>query len=367
MASFTAQHEEFPHDSDDYDEESDGEEEEILQSIPAVPEETAETWKNKGNDLYKVKNYTGAVEAYGRAINLDPTAPLLYTNRAAAYLMTHQFKEVITDCDKAIQLDRACAKAYLRKASALKNLGRLDEALVVLNAGYDSDPNNSAVVQERQAIVAVKNRLTELEEFISNGSYAAALILIDQLYRDLGTQNKEINLKKVECLLKMKRLEEAFNMTNSMMRTTGSGDVELLRVRANCLLAMGEIENAFKHLQQAVKSDPDNTKIRSLYRTVKELQDKKAAGDDAFKRSHWSEAITAWTDCIHLAKDSPSFLAKLHFNRGTALSKQKKHEDAVRDCTKAIYYHAEYTKAYIRRADSYLAMGGPENIQKSIR
>lgn len=44
MASFTAQHEEFPHDSDDYDEESDGEEEEILQSIPAVPEETAETW-----------------------------------------------------------------------------------------------------------------------------------------------------------------------------------------------------------------------------------------------------------------------------------------------------------------------------------
>lgn len=131
--------------------------------------------------------------------------------------MTHQFKEVISDCDKAIQLDRTCSKAYLRKASALKSLGRLDEAFVVLNAGFDSDPNNAAVVQERQAIVAVKNRLTELEDCISSGSYAPALKLIDQLYRDLGTQNKEINLKKVECLLKMKRVEDAYNMTNSLV------------------------------------------------------------------------------------------------------------------------------------------------------
>lgn len=174
--------------------------------------------KNRGNDLYKAKDYSGAIAAYSKAIDLEPSAPLLYTNRAAAYLMTHQFKETILDCDKAIHLDRGCAKAYLRKASALKSLGRLDEALVVLNAGYDSDPNNAAVVQERNAIIGVKNRLTELETFISNGNYGPALLLIDQLSRDLGTQNKEINLKKVECLLKMKRVEEAFNMTNSLVR-----------------------------------------------------------------------------------------------------------------------------------------------------
>lgn len=173
--------------------------------------------KNRGNDLYKNKDYTAAIGAYTKAIDLEPSAPLLYTNRAAAYLMTHQFKEVITDCDKAIQLDRACSKAYLRKASALKSLGRLDEALVVLNAGYDTDPKNAAVVQERNAIIAVNNRLAELEGYISNGSYANALILIDTLSRDLGTQNKGINLKKVECLLKMKRVEEAFNMTNTLV------------------------------------------------------------------------------------------------------------------------------------------------------
>lgn len=151
------------------------------------------------------------------------------------------------------------------------------------------------------------------------------------------------------------------------MRSAANGDVDLLRVRANCLLAMGEVENAFKHLQQAMKSDPDNTTVRAQYRLVKELQEKKAAGDDAFKRQKWPEAITAWTDCLQLAKDSPSFLAKLHYNRATALSKQKQHDDVIKDCTKAIYYNVDYIKAYTRRGDSYLALGGQEKIERAIR
>lgn len=43
MASFAAEREEFPHDSDDYDEETD-DEVETLRSIPVVPQETSETW-----------------------------------------------------------------------------------------------------------------------------------------------------------------------------------------------------------------------------------------------------------------------------------------------------------------------------------
>lgn len=150
------------------------------------------------------------------------------------------------------------------------------------------------------------------------------------------------------------------------MRTAANGDVELLKLRASCLLALGDIENAFKHLQQAVKSDPDNVLVRQQYRMVREIQDKKNAGDEAFKLNRIPEAITAWTECISLSKDSPSFLAKLHFNRGMALAKQKQHDEACKDYTKAIYYNADYTKAYIRRSESYLALGGPEKIQRAI-
>jgi DnaJ homolog subfamily C member 7 len=151
-----------------------------------------------------------------------------------------------------------------------------------------------------------------------------------------------------------------------MRSANGHSDVDLLRVRAQCLLAMGEMDSAFKHLQQAMKADPDNTTVRSIYRSVKDLQERKQIGDDAFARGRWQEAYTSWSECINLAKESPSFLAKLYLNRGIALSKQKKQEDAIKDYTKAIYYNDEYLKAYIKRSEAYLAIGGPEKIQRGI-
>lgn len=151
------------------------------------------------------------------------------------------------------------------------------------------------------------------------------------------------------------------------MKTALNGDVELLGLRAQCLFSMGDVENALKHLQQAVRSDPDNTSIRAQYRLIREIDDKKTNGDEHFKRNEFNHAIDAWTHVIHLAKDSPLFVAKVYMNRATALFKQKKHEDAIKDCTKSIYYNHTYVKAYIRRAECYLALGGPENIEKSIK
>ena len=33
-------------------------------------------------------------------------------------------------------------------------------------------------------------------------------------------------------------------------------------------MEMGDLENAFKHLQQAVRSDPDNSTLRAEYKLV---------------------------------------------------------------------------------------------------
>lgn len=146
-----------------------------------------------------------------------------------------------------------------------------------------------------------------------------------------------------------------------------NGDIDLLRLRAQCLLAMGDVENAVKHLQQAMRSDPDNTKVRSQYRLVRDIQEKKTAGDEAFKANKLNDAVAHWTECIDLVKESsPSFVAKVYLNRGTASAKLKQHESAIKDCTKAIYYNSEYLKAYIKRADSNIALGGPERITKAI-
>ena len=47
------------------------------------------------------------------------------------------------------------------------------------------------------------------------------------------------------------------------MRENGaSEDVELLCVRSKCLYVSGDLESAIKHLQQALRLDPDNKENR---------------------------------------------------------------------------------------------------------
>jgi DnaJ family protein C protein 7 len=130
---------------------------------------------------------------------------------------------------------------------------------------------------------------------------------------------------------------------------------------------MGDTENSVKHLQSAMRSDPDNTSVRAFYRKVREIEEKREAGNAAFKRGAHEDAIANWSAAIDLDKSNKSVTSKLYNNRATALSKLKRYEDAVQDCNRAIAGNASYAKAYLRRAECQFAIGTPESLQKCIR
>jgi len=194
-----------------------------------------------------------------------------------------------------------------------------------------------------------------------------------------------VNLAKAECMMELGRPEEALNMTNALMRGGSSGDTDLLALRARCFYIMGEVENSIKHMQQvcvvtgiyfldslipisvqALRSDPDNTSIRSALRRYKEIEETKERGNSAFKISQYAAAIDAWTSCVALCSDCPKLLAKLLCNRASAQCKLQDFTQAILDCTQAMKHEPHFWKAYLRRAECNMGIGGKESIQKAI-
>ena len=47
------------------------------------------------------------------------------------------------------------------------------------------------------------------------------------------------------------------------------------------------MDSANKHLQQALRSDPDNVRIRDEYRRIRTLEQKKELGNNAFKAGRY--------------------------------------------------------------------------------
>jgi len=328
--------------------------------------ETADFWKAKGNEFYKSKNYKSAISSYTKAIELDVNSAALLTNRAAAQLMLLNYKEAMDDCNAAILLDNTNSKAYFRKATALKGLGRLTDAIASLDKGLDIDPRSATALADKASLQNAQEKIVEIRNCLDVKQFQMALVQVEALIKALGNNFREFNILKVEALLELNRPEDAYNLSNLMMKSAQNGDVELLRLRAQCFYSLGDLDNSLKHLQQAVRSDPDNISVRTYYRKIKEIDERKRAGDEYFKSSDHTAAVEAYTQCINLTKGNRPFSAKLHLNRATSYLRLKKYDNAVKDCSNAIYYNDKYIKAYVRRAESYVGMNTPDSIQSGI-
>lgn len=122
------------------------------QNLPFSPAEPtdAELWKDRGNKAFSAQNYTQAKQDYTQSIALQPTC-LAYANRAMAELKLGEYSAAEADCTKAIALDAAYVKAYLRRASASKQLGKLLEAAEDYEYALRLEPTSKATLADRRA------------------------------------------------------------------------------------------------------------------------------------------------------------------------------------------------------------------------
>lgn len=329
-------------------------------------------YREKGSELYKSGDYSGAAEAYTFALSDNATADdgraMLHSNRAAAFIMQRKFGEAIDDCDAAIRWagDDAniIVKALTRKSSALKNVGRLDAAIEALLKAAEIDSRSQAALMKD--VSTLKSAKRRHDEIIQEDSSIRKLHIIDGIVADLGCSFKSLSMMRLDVLVDLRRLEEAHNLSNSLLRQSGSNDSELLLARAKILYYRGDLENALKHLQQIMRTDPDNANCRNMLKRVRGVDELKRGGDDLYRKGLYAEALEHWSSCISLDPLNSVVVAKVYFNRANALSKLRRHEEAVNDCTSALSLDKEYAKAYIKRADCNHIIGGENRIQQAI-
>lgn len=91
---------------------------------------------------FQAGEYAHAEALYTKAITADPTAPLLYTNRAMARIKLNMYDGVIDDCEQSLALLPQNMKAYYYKAQALLAMGSSQEALAAGKKAYELAANS---------------------------------------------------------------------------------------------------------------------------------------------------------------------------------------------------------------------------------
>eukprot|EP00658_Telonema_sp_P-2_P019912 TRINITY_DN1782_c0_g2_i2.p1 TRINITY_DN1782_c0_g2~~TRINITY_DN1782_c0_g2_i2.p1 ORF type:complete len:471 (+),score=118.40 TRINITY_DN1782_c0_g2_i2:41-1414(+) len=312
--------------------------------------EEAAAAKQRGNELYKARDFHGAIQAYTEAINLDPANPTYYSNRSAAWQACNNLQETLRDCVKAVQLDPGFLKCLQRGLKVASTLGHLDQALEFAHNLAAADPAESGAPEllSRQRELYLEG-CVDLEK----KEYGRSLNKFAQV-QDLGLSFRDLVLKQAECFLGLGNGSQTQRLTLQLIRENPD-DVDAYTLRGMALYLCDNVDQAVKHLQEALRRDPEHKLAMRQLKTVRGLQRlHKEIKDFMFKRN-FEEAAGKLSEALDL---DLLFGMRLQFISDRAVCYLRTYQDeaCVADCTEALEMQPDTVSVLNTLISAYLHM-----------
>ncbi|XP_068654065.1 TPR repeat-containing thioredoxin TTL1-like [Aristolochia californica] len=311
--------------------------------------------KRIGNEQYKRGNFAEALGLYDRAIAMSPDNAACRSNRAAALIGLRRLTEAVRECEEALRLDPAFARAHQRLASLHLRLGQVENARKHLFSAQIPDTS------ELQKLQIVEKHLSRCTDARKIGDWKSVLREGDAAIAAGADSSPQLFASRAEALLKLHQLVEADSTVSSFPKFEASppsysqskffgmlGDSYPFFVKAQVEMALGRFEVAVAAAEKAGQIDPLNIEVVTVLNSVRLVARARAQGNDLFNSGKLFEACMAYGEGLKYDPSNPV----LYCNRAACRYKLGQWERSIEDCNEALRIQPNYTKALLRRAAS---------------
>jgi len=232
--------------------------------------------KDLGNDAYKKKDFETAIKHYDKAIELDPTNIVFYTNKAAVFFEQSELDKCLELCEKAVTIGRENRADYKLISKPLARSGNVyykrkdyKQALYYYNKSLSEfrSPDVLKKSQECQKIIKEEERKAYMDPEKANeeklkgntafqkGDFPTAL----KHYSDAVKRNPEdakIFSNRAACYMKLMEFPLALSDCEECIKLDPTFVKGYLRKGA-CLLAMKDSSKAMQTYAKAKELDPN--------------------------------------------------------------------------------------------------------------
>ena len=124
---------------------------------------------NIAADLSEKHQYTEAVPAWRKAVELNPDDPRAHNNLGSALAETGKPVEAMREYRRSLELNEQSSQAHSNLGSALAQQGRLDEALAQFERAVELNPDNGRAQCNLGSALSEKGRTEEALEHLRKG------------------------------------------------------------------------------------------------------------------------------------------------------------------------------------------------------
>ncbi|KAK5165771.1 Hsp90 cochaperone [Saxophila tyrrhenica] len=358
----------------------------------------ADALKAEGNKLFSAKDFNGAVDKFSKAIEIEPSNHVLYSNRSGAYGGLKNWDKALEDATKTTEIKPDWAKGWGRKGAALHGVGNLVDATDAFEEALKLDPNNA---QAKSGLDSVKKAIeaeARADGVAGDPTGGIGSMFNDpQLYQKLSKNPKTAALLgDSQFMAKLQSLKDNPNATGEMF-----SDPRMLQVMSVLLgidMQMGEDfakgagadakggedeedvpmpdarpkEEPKKAAEPAPEPEPEDEEAAATKKAKEEADKEKQLGTTAYKKRSFDEAIQHYTKAWEIHKDI-TYLT----NRSAANFEKGDYQACIEDCKQAVEHGREVfadfkiiAKAYGRMGSAWEKLGdlasAVDNYQRSL-
>ncbi|KAI9759881.1 MAG: Hsp90 cochaperone [Chaenotheca gracillima] len=350
----------------------------------------ADALKAEGNAAFSAKDFDLAIEKFSKAIELDPSNHILYSNRSGAYASKRQYAQALEDANKVTEMKPEFAKGWGRKGSALHGTGDLVGAVDAYEEALRIDPSNGPAKASLEAV----NRAIQQE---AKDDGADGMGGLSNMFNDPQLNQKLANNPKTAALLndsefmaKLERLKQNPNSIGNEM-----GDPRFLQVFSVLLgidmqfgqpgqdgakpsedTPMPDARPSSSAQSQPRKAptpapepEPEDEEAAAKKKAKEQADAEKKLGTESYKKRDFDAAIEHYEKAWELHKDI-TYLTNL----GAAKFEKGDYAGAIEACETAVTEGRELladfklvAKAFGRIGSSYEKMGDLPNAIKNYQ
>ena len=338
----------------------------------------ADEWKAKGNAALQANNLDEAIECYTKAIELDGSNHVFFSNRSAAYLKKGETQKALDDGSKCIDLNPTWAKGYSRKGAALHTMKKYDEAMGVYEAGLEKSPGDATLTSALQDVKKAKSSM-QSDPMGGMGNPFAQMFGPDTLAKIAGhpklgkylgdadflskIQTLQTNPNKMGEMIGDPRIMEvmSFLMGIDIQATGAPGDNDEMNYNSNSAMDIEKPKEPTPPAPQPEpEPEPEPVELTEEEKEAKEKKDQaiaaKVRGNGHYTKKEFVEALACYDEAISLCPTDATFLN----NKAAVYFEQKEYEKCIAMCEEAVEIgranRADYTviaKAFQRMGKSY--------------